>query len=359
MPSGEPRLLLRAIQNLKIHGVDVIYVEKNLCVLNKASGVISQLKKSANSSSTEDHGLNPIVRLLNEHLPRPQNWSALHRLDRTTTGCLAFGTLGTTSFVRFSEQFATRQIGKEYLALVRTDQSQLVTKAIREGHHDEETKLRSSWLQDSTGRPRFTHSSVEGAKPAEATWRVIAHSAASPVALLKMRLLTGRKHQLRLHAAEDLHVPILGDQRYTPQTFPQLPLSLPEDRVYLHASTIGLKRFVTLPPTPQFPKRKAARTTIRLTAPLPHDFVHQCSRLGIQVPRASITGRAQWNWDAKGSGLDLGADSDASLADDGRRQPLLDGQTTDSSNIERQPGWRNSQMFEIPALGGTFFPRGN
>lgn len=77
-----------------------------------------------------------------------------------------------------------------------------------------------------------------------------------------MELLTGLKHQLRLHAAHDLQgtplldttqriykliitpqAPILGDALYTPKSLPPVhpSLDLPPGRVFLHSATIGLE----------------------------------------------------------------------------------------------------------------------
>ena len=77
---------------------------------------------------------------------------------------------------------------------------------------------------------------------------------ADKVSWVQMSPLTGRTHQLRIHAAQILKTPILGDTRYGKRTF--FSDKLPQ-KMYLHARAITL-------PLPQ--------KTLTIEAPIPDHF---------------------------------------------------------------------------------------
>lgn len=84
---------------------------------------------------------------------------------------------------------------------------------------------------------------VDG-REAASRWEVLARAAGpDEVALLSLRPLTGRKHQLRLHLA-GLGCPILGDRRHGPATLP-VARRLGLGRLALHAEALALRHPTT------------------------------------------------------------------------------------------------------------------
>jgi len=116
-------------------------------------------------------------------------------------------------------------------------------------------------------------------------WEVVASSPVAPLTLLRLKLMTGNKHQLRVHAAQSLLAPILGDHVYSKTA--QSPVittltQVPEDRMYLHAHEVSFFKYRPSGPHKRF------RLSIR--APLPHDFSRICADMKMNVNSSDSRG---------------------------------------------------------------------
>ncbi|KAJ7594485.1 pseudouridine synthase [Mycena floridula] len=237
-----------------------IYQDAKVLVLNKPHGIVSQGNPNDTSSDIgkllQDNSLVSLGELL----------YPVHRLDKTTTGCLVLAR--SKSQARdLSHQFSsTGTISKTYLAIVRTDLKCLETTG----------EIRVP-LQLDNGRACIGSA---GDKLTATDWQVLASSTRFPLALVHLKLLTGFKHQLRVHMAH-LKVPILGDHLHSPSPLPRSitqTISIPENRIFLHAATISFWRY-----RPSGPHK---RFRVAVQAPLPADFVKVCLDAGIPVDEA-------------------------------------------------------------------------
>lgn len=126
----------------------------------------------------------------------------VHRLDAETSGVLLFAKHPNALEV-LSGLFETRQVVKEYLAVVR-------------GQPDTESwTCRYKLAADPDRRGRVVRDEREG-KEAETRCRALLVQDAPPLGLrtlVEARPLTGRTHQIRVHLAEGGH-PVLGDSMY-------------------------------------------------------------------------------------------------------------------------------------------------
>jgi len=144
----------------------------------------------------------------------------VHRLDMETSGLMVFA-LSKGAQARLSRQFQCRQVGKSYVALLAGEV---------EGDGGEvDLPLIVDW-------PNRPHQQVdfERGKPARTLWRVLTREAGGT--RVELRPLTGRTHQLRVHAATPreqggIGAPILGDLLYGD------PASAP--RLLLHATHLS------------------------------------------------------------------------------------------------------------------------
>jgi tRNA pseudouridine32 synthase/23S rRNA pseudouridine746 synthase len=123
----------------------------------------------------------------------------VHRLDRDTSGCLLLAR-NPKAHKRFAAAFEAGEVEKVYLAVldgVPEDESGRISLALSKRSTREE-----GWrmVPDRKGKPAFTD------------WRVL--GVAGGQALIEFRPRTGRTHQLRVHAAEGLKLPIVGDPVY-------------------------------------------------------------------------------------------------------------------------------------------------
>jgi tRNA pseudouridine32 synthase / 23S rRNA pseudouridine746 synthase len=125
--------------------------------------------------------------------------TAVHRLDRDTSGCLLLAR-NPKAHARFQQAFEQGLVQKTYLAVldgVPEGESGTIDLALGKVSSEE-----AGWrmVADPEGKRAVTH------------WRVI--NTLDDRALLEFKPETGRTHQIRVHAATGLGVPIVGDPMY-------------------------------------------------------------------------------------------------------------------------------------------------
>ncbi|MBR6232122.1 MAG: RluA family pseudouridine synthase, partial [Alphaproteobacteria bacterium] len=147
----------------------------------------------------------------------------VHRLDKETSGILVVARTAQSAGY-FSKLFKSKDIHKTYWALV--DGLPKPPKG----------KIEAPLIQKRTGAKTDTRTIDENGQEAVSLYAVQDHLA-DKVSWLQMSPLTGRTHQLRIHAAEVLKTPILGDDRYGKRS--SLTDDLP-DKMYLHARAISI-----------------------------------------------------------------------------------------------------------------------
>ena len=159
----------------------------------------------------------------------------VHRLDRDTSGCLLLAR-NPKALRRFAAAFEARQVAKRYLgvlAAVPAEAQGTVALALSKVSSE-----REGWrmIPARKGKPAVTH------------WRVVACVAGR--SLVEFRPETGRTHQIRVHAAAGLGLPLLGDPVYGS--------GKGAARTMLHAAGLIVPR--------------AGKPPIMAAAPLPVDF---------------------------------------------------------------------------------------
>lgn len=175
--------------------INALYEDDHLIVINKRPGVVVH--------PAPGHYTGTLVNGLLWHCPdlggiggklRP---GIVHRLDKDTSGVLVVAK-NNAAHENLSLQFKSRQIKKEYLAIVhgeiKTDSG---TISLPVGRHN-------------TDRKKMSVFSKKG-RPAETIWRV--RERFRGATLLHIILKTGRTHQIRVHCAAISH-PVAGDTVY-------------------------------------------------------------------------------------------------------------------------------------------------
>lgn len=174
---------------------EIIYENQWFCVVSKPAGMLSVPGKGASLSVqqwlSEKYGSDRLVRMA-------------HRLDQDTSGLL-IATFGQLPFKTMQSLFAMRKVKKTYVAELDGDYKSRGLP--RQGHI--ELPVSPDWLD----RPR-QHVDFESGKPAATDYEFISVSAGR--SRIIFRPLTGRTHQLRVHAASEmgLGIPIAGDRLY-------------------------------------------------------------------------------------------------------------------------------------------------
>ncbi len=187
--------------------LEVVHARENWAVVVKPAGLHSVPGRGA----AKQDSVETRVRAL---FPRATGPLMVHRLDLETSGLLVVG-LTRPAHRALSRQFMQRKVGKDYVAEV--------AGLVAEDEGAVSLPLTVDWPR----RPRQKVCPVEG-RPARTLWRVLARRPRAT--RLGFRPLTGRTHQLRVHAATPreeggLGHPILGDSLYgDPASAPRLLL---------------------------------------------------------------------------------------------------------------------------------------
>lgn len=197
-------------------GVEVVYADAHLIVLNKPSGLLSVPGKGpalADCLSARAQAVWPDALVV-------------HRLDMATSG-LCVMARDTQAQRSLSQAFASRQTHKRYEAVVAGNPDD--TQPCADGWQLIDLPLMVDW----PNRPRSKVCTDHG-KPSLTRWRVLSRDAVHHTTRLLLAPVTGRTHQLRVHLMALGH-PILGDTLYaTGQALTGAP------RLLLHATELGL-----------------------------------------------------------------------------------------------------------------------
>lgn len=200
----------------------ILFEDKGLLVVNKPSGL------AVHGGSGLSYGLIEALRALRPEAPFLELG---HRLDRDTSGCIVIAK--KRSVLRaFHELLREGGSDKRYLALLKG--------CWRGGERRVEAPLLKNVTQSGE---RMVKVSPEG-KPALTIFRPL--TVFKDATLVEAELITGRTHQVRVHAAHIGH-PIAGDDKYGDEAFNKRMAEVGLKRLFLHASAVSF----TLPESGQ------------------------------------------------------------------------------------------------------------
>jgi len=191
-------------------GVEILYEDRDLIVVNKESGVLT-IATHRDEDFTAENVLNTYVRKgcarSNKHV------FLVHRLDRETSGVLIFA---KSEEAQGKLKANWKNNDKFYLTAVH-------------GRLKEKSGVYSSYLAE--GEDLFVRSVANPAlgKFSQTAYAVIRETPA--LSLVKIRLLTGRRNQIRVQFADHGN-PVIGDARYGNR-------DTDRERLCLHAKSIA------------------------------------------------------------------------------------------------------------------------
>jgi len=214
---------------LRLLEQSILYEDQGLLILNKPSGL------AVHGGSGVSFGVIEGLRALR---PDARFLELAHRLDRDTSGCLVIAKKRST-LRAFHELLREGGMDKHYLALVKG--------SWRGGKRRIDAPLRKNTLKSGERLVRVS----EDGKPSLSIFSPV--TIYKDCSLMRVKLVTGRTHQVRVHAQYCGH-PIAGDDKYGDAAFNRLMAERGLKRLFLHASEL---RF-TLPDS----------VTIHVEAPL-------------------------------------------------------------------------------------------
>ncbi|MFQ5514173.1 MAG: RluA family pseudouridine synthase [Myxococcota bacterium] len=198
--------------------LQIVYEDGDLIVIDKPAGLVVH-PAAGHREGTLVHALLHHCRDLSGvgGVLRP---GIVHRLDKDTSGLLV-AAKNDTAHQALAAQFKTHSIEREYLALVRG--------APPEGHGTIDAAIG----RNPRDRKRFSTHAARGRR-AVTHWRV--ERRLGSLSLLRIRLETGRTHQIRVHLAS-VGLPVAGDPVYGGGRGAARALGL--TRQALHATRLG------------------------------------------------------------------------------------------------------------------------
>lgn len=193
----------------------ILYEDAALLVVDKPSGL------AVHGGSGLSLGLIEALRAMR---PDCASLELVHRLDRETSGCVMIAR--KRSLLRhLHEALREGTITKTYTTLVAGRWPKRLTRV-------------AAALEKNTVRSgeRVVRANGDG-KASETLFRVLEHY--RDATLLEARPLTGRTHQIRVHAQVSGH-PVAGDEKYGEREFNKRMREAGLRRLFLHASAIEL-----------------------------------------------------------------------------------------------------------------------
>ncbi len=179
--------------------VDLVCKEPEFVVVNKPSGLLSVAGKGPENQDC-------VTARIKKMFPDCPDHPEVHRLDMDTSGLMVLART-KEAHRELSRQFHDRETGKRYIALL-----------------DGEVQAESGTIElpfrlDIDNRPTQIYDPVHG-KIGITHWKAL--SADPQKTRVEFTPITGRTHQLRVHAASEhgLGIPIVGDRLYGTGTAP-------------------------------------------------------------------------------------------------------------------------------------------
>jgi tRNA pseudouridine32 synthase/23S rRNA pseudouridine746 synthase/23S rRNA pseudouridine1911/1915/1917 synthase len=203
----------RSASNHKfLHGIVILHEDRDVLVVDKPAGLLT-MGTDSDKTRTAYFYLTDYVR--KGYSKSRNRIFIVHRLDRETSGIVIFAKNAEAKF-RLQERWKDTE--KKYLAVVH-------------GQCARTSGTITTYLAENKAHIVYSTPDKAKGKLSSTSYRVLKQT--KDFALLELDLLTGRKHQIRVHLAGIGHA-VVGDQKYG-------RVDREHTRLALHAHAISFK----------------------------------------------------------------------------------------------------------------------
>lgn len=206
--------------------LDILYKDEYLAIISKPAGMVVYPCIGHRDSTIMNAIAFHMKKLANVGGPlRP---GVVHRLDKETSGVMIIA-LEDIAYYKLVEMFKKRLVKKEYIAIVYGQVKEIGKIDLPIGRANYDRKKMST--------------KSKKLKEAITEWEVIKKF--KNYTLVKIKIITGRTHQIRVHFSSIGH-PVMGDKLYGQKTYFELGKKrIPIKRQMLHAMKIEFPHPIT------------------------------------------------------------------------------------------------------------------
>lgn len=196
-----PELTPAALPEAEAFEFELLYEDEYMAIINKPPGVVVHPAPGNPDGTVVNAILGRYPELRSAELPDGSRPGIVHRLDKDTSGCLAIARTPEAQ-AKLCAAFAERATRKTYLALTAGVPRQLRGR-----------------IENLIGRHPVNRQKMavvkNNGKTAVSEYEVLSEGWLDnhKTALVRVRIYTGRTHQIRVHLSE-MKTPVLGDELY-------------------------------------------------------------------------------------------------------------------------------------------------
>lgn len=204
--------------------LDIIFEDKNYAIINKPAGLVVH-PGSGNKEHTLVHGL---IHHFGKNLSArdPDRPGIVHRLDKDTSGLLIIAKNNETLRF-FAKQFEGKTIQKTYFSLIDGHLKPIKGSIEAPLNRSRQNRQKISISTHKSSRYALTHYEIEKY-----------FSLPIPCSLVRVKIETGRTHQIRVHF-QSIGYPVLGDAIYGHPKNNVILEELGLKRQFLHAGELA------------------------------------------------------------------------------------------------------------------------
>ncbi len=203
--------------------LNVVFEDSSILVLSKPSGQIINRAQTTKGKTTLQDELEKRFGIKKSEEGIGGRAGIVHRLDKETSGIILVAKT-QSAFEALQSQFKEREVRKEYLALVH-------------GKPPKSGSIEAAIDRNPKNRMRFAV--VPGGRKSMTEYEVLQYfgHGGELFSLLKVKPITGRTHQIRVHLKHIGH-PVVSDRLYLSRKQFRLDLKFCP-RLFLHALTLS------------------------------------------------------------------------------------------------------------------------